>query len=147
MGSLAILPYVTKGNIVKLKAAQIPSKIKEYNKLKLGRDIRKVYLNQDGFVDVCIPWHEADRVYYKMFKLDAVIKNKIYVSASNQEFNRSGMNDYGSVYNKPEGKYEIPSGFVVVAIGIYPEMCTIYTAKDSQKILESKIQISESQKS
>lgn len=115
---------------MKLKTAQIPTAILNFSKEKLGKSIRKFYLDQSGKVFIGIPWHEGDRQYFRMFKLEGIEKGKIVVSPSDREIQQSGWGE-GYLAKPVEKDFEIPSGFVVAMVGIYPERCTIYTAKDA----------------
>lgn len=116
---------------IKLKTAQVPDAIREFAKQKLfGKNIRKFSLDYSGKVFIGIPWHEGDRNYFRMYKLDGIVKNKIVVSSSEREIEQNGWSE-GFQTKIVEQNFEIPVGYIVAMVGIYPERCVIYTAKDA----------------
>jgi len=118
---------------VNLDRKQVPIEILKWADEKLYKKINShIRLIQKGTIKVDIPWHEADREYYQMFKL--VSNNKaIEVPFS---FTRSGMEGDGAITGKEiGGETEIPSGFVMAVVGTYPPRLEIYTASDASKFL------------
>lgn len=114
---------------MKLKTAQIPTSILEYSNQVFRRKIRKFFLNQEGKVYIGIPWHEACREYFRLYKLVDEKNKKISVSNVGQEISQSGWSE-GSLPKHKDDYFEIPTGHIVVKISTYPESLTIYTAKN-----------------
>jgi len=105
----------------KISSTLIPIVVKEWVFSILKKSSRKYTLNDSGICDIGdgIPWHEADREYFKMFKLEND-------NAAPTEFSwqNSGMNHHLAV--EAHGKCEIPIGHILVKVGIYPPRVTIY---------------------
>lgn len=123
---------ITKNSNLKIPSKQVPNEIRNWVKEILEKDLREYALVQGKEVSVGTPWHEADREYYKMFKL--LPDNK--AQETEFEFERSGLEGDGAITGKEiSGKTKVPSGFVIVVVGIYPKRATIYTSEDAQLFL------------
>ncbi|MDO8640860.1 MAG: hypothetical protein Q7R33_04900 [Nitrosarchaeum sp.] len=105
-------------------AKLVPITIKDFVFSKLQHNLRKFTLDTSGKVKADIPWHEADREYYQLFKFNGFHPEMVPFSFSN-----SGWSE-GSHSGEGFGEAEIPEGHVMVMVGIYPKRCTIYTPKD-----------------
>lgn len=118
---------------VNLDRKQVPIEILNWADEQLGKRISShIKLIQKGTIRADMPWHEADREYYQMFKL-ADNNRAIKVPFS---FSRSGLEGDGVVTGKEiGGETEIPSGFVMAVVGTYPSRLEIYTAADATKFL------------
>lgn len=113
----------------KISATLVPSTVKEWVFSKLNKSSKKYTLNDDGVCDIDdgIPWHEADREYYKMFKLedDTAIPTEF-------QWQNSGINQPGAT--QAHGKCKIPNNHILVMVGIYPSRVVIYISNNSQQI-------------
>jgi len=126
---------IRKKSNLKIPSKDIPKEIRSWIKETLGKDLREYSLVQGKEVVADMPWHEADREYYKMFQLLSNGKAK----ETDFEFSRSGLEGDGAITGKEiAGKTKVPKGFVIVVVGIYPKRATIYTADDAQLFLPKK---------
>jgi hypothetical protein len=127
---------IIKKSNLKIPSKDVPNEIRNWVKGQFnGKDLREYTLIQGKDVVVDMPWHEADRESYKMFKLLPDGK----AQETDFEFERSGMEGDGSVTGKEVGgKTKVPSGFVIVMTGTYPKRATIYTAEGAQMFLPKK---------
>ena len=121
-----------------MKSSDIPTSIREFVKSKIGRNIRKYSVNRSGKFKVDIPWHDADREYWQLFKLtehDAQI--------TDFQVQRSGWceNQENITGRYIRGETEVPVGFVMVCVGIYPARCVIYCHSSSNFMIEDKKEI------
>lgn len=110
-----------------VKRTEVPDSIRQWVEPILGK-ITKYEINQTGKIRMGIPWHEADREYYQIFKLEG------------EEYKRVGdpINVAGWDMVVASSKtMDIPSGFVVVRAGTYPKRVEIYTAPDAMKFLST----------
>ena len=119
-----------------IPSKSVPTQIRNWVKETLdGKDLREYSLHQNEEVEASMPWHEGDRQYYKMFKL--LPNNE--AEETSFEFERSGLEGDGSITGKEiKGKTKVPSGHVIVVVGIFPRRAEIYTAEDSQILLPQK---------
>lgn len=109
----------------------IPLEIQNWVDNKIGRVI-KYEIRQAQKIDITIPWHEADKVYYALFELE---KNG-NAKKTTMEFSRSGMESFS---DKPiQGSGNIPSGYVMVEAHTHPKMAVIYTSDDAQQFVPLK---------
>jgi len=114
---------------------EIPSEILRWADEILGKKISSnISVIQSGEIEAKMPWHEADREYYAMFKLmnGKAIKTEF-------EFTRSGMEGDGNITGKEiKGTTKIPTGYIFAVAGIYPQRLKIYTSDDATKFLPDK---------
>ena len=123
---------IKKNSNLKIPYKSVPVEIQNWVNSTVEKKLREYTLIQGKEVSATTPWHEADREYYKMFKLlpDGQAKETGF------EFVRSGMEGDGVVTGKEiEGTTKIPSGFVMVVAGTYPPRAEIYTSDDAQMFL------------
>jgi hypothetical protein len=114
-------------------AKAVPDVVQDWAYGVLGKRIQKYELHQAQEVVASMPWHEADREYYQLFKLTPTGATKADFS-----FYRSGLEGDGVTQSKTiEGKTKIPSGYIMAKAGIYPPRVEIYTSDDAQKFLPS----------
>jgi hypothetical protein len=130
------MKLVKKMSSLKIPSKNVPKEIREWVKEVFeGKDLREYSLTQGKDVVADMPWHEADRQYYKMFKLLPEGK----AQETDFEFQRSGLEGDGSVTGKEVGgRTKVPSGFVIVVVGVYPKRAEIYTSDDAQMFLPKK---------
>jgi hypothetical protein len=124
-----------------IPAKDVPTAIREWVKATLGVAIQSYKVYQDEKFNVDMPWHEADREYYQLFKLTDNGAEK-----SSMNFMRSGLEGDGTPGTGPkmEGSSEVPDGFVMVVAGTYPKRAEIYTGKGAQKLLpDTSIEVSD----
>jgi hypothetical protein len=121
----------------KVLAKVVPQAIKDFVFEKLQHNIRNYSVCNRGYVEADIPWHEADREYYQLFKLTGD-SSKLQAEPVPFSFSRSGWQETEVGQKVAQGKADVPSGFVIVMVGTYPRRCTIYTALNQNPLLESK---------
>ena len=114
----------------KISSTLIHSAVKKWVFSILKKSSRKYTLNDSGICDIGdgIPWHEADREYFKMFKLEND------TTPTEFSWQNSGMNHHLAV--QAHGKCEIPISHILVKVGIYPPRITIYKHKNSTLLLK-----------
>jgi hypothetical protein len=113
--------------VIHISRKDVPTRILMFVEEKLNKQLNNYKIDNSGKYTAHMPWHEADRTYTQMFKLSGEIP-LIQAEPTEFEFSRSGWEGDGNITGKElEGTVEIPSGFIFVEIGIYPERCTIYT--------------------
>lgn len=118
---------------MKISSSVIPKSVKEFVKSIIGKNIRNYSIDKSGKFKVDIPWHDADREYWQLFQL----KSKD-AQITDFEIKRSGWSEsQENITGKYiEGETEVPQGFIMVCVGIYPPRCTIYCHQSSQFLLE-----------
>lgn len=130
--------------ILHIPKKDVPQRIIQFVISVLNKSINEYKIDNTGLYHAHMPWHEADRTYTQMFELSPPMTNvTVYGSTTvvmarptDFHFSRSGLEGDGCVTGKElEGSVEIPTGFVFVEVGIYPQRCTIFTAKDATVFL------------
>jgi hypothetical protein len=114
----------------------VPRAIKEFVFEKLQRNIRNYSMCGQGYVEADIPWHEADKEHYQLFKLTGT--SELQAELVPFSFSRSGWQETEVGQKVAKGRADVPSGFVIVMVGTYPRRCVIYTALNQNPLLESK---------
>jgi len=110
---------------------EVPADILSWARGKIGSNFTKnIVIRQEPRVEVSMPWHEADRMYWQFFKL---IDPKT-VQMVGDEVGRSGWEGDGNVTGKEVNGYlNVPSGYVLAAAGTYPVRLELYTSGDAMK--------------
>ena len=105
----------------------IPKEIVNWMRSTIG-GVNKYTVEHAKKININIPWHESDRVYYALFELTA---NDAKITS--MQFTRSGLESGAEKVVKGSG--DIPSGYVMAEAHIHPKMVKIYTADDVQKFI------------
>jgi hypothetical protein len=118
-------------NRIYVTSNDVPADILNWARGKVGSNFTKnIVIRQEQRVEVNMPWHEADRIYWQFFKL---IDSKT-VQMVGDEVGRSGLEGDGNVTGKEVNGYlNVPSGYVLAAAGTYPVRLDLYTSGDAMK--------------
>jgi hypothetical protein len=123
---------------IKVSTRVVPRTIKEFVFEKLQHNIRNYSICDRGYVEADIPWHDADREYYQLFKLTGN-SSKLQAELVPFSFSRSGWQEVEAGQKVAQGRADVPAGFVIAVVGTYPRRCVIYTALNQNPLqLESK---------
>lgn len=116
-----------------LEPNMVPAAIRAWVDSTIGIRVRKYDLEQRGEVEISMPFFEADREEWKMFKL----VDGGAVPMEDVSFYRSGNEGDGVpvMGKKIQGNAVIPSGHVLVRTSRYLRSATLYTSSDAMKML------------
>lgn len=117
----------------RLEPNMVPNGIRAWVESTLGKRVTKYELEQRGEVEISMPFFEADREEWQMFKLI----NGEAVPMEDVNFYRSGNEGDGVPLTgiKIQGPAVIPSGHVLVRTSRYLNTATLYTSSDAMKML------------
>lgn len=127
-------PESILGPILYVKPADIPIEIISWAKSIIGSGFQnKITIRKsNGWVEITMPWHDADRETHKYFKLTNNGAAEAGKSISNSGWSEVNM------YDEPNYGYtQIPSGYVLATVGTYPKRLEIITNPDAMNMISN----------
>ena len=118
-------------NKVYIKPQEVPQQILMWANSYLGKGFeRNITIEKvNGKVNIGMPWHDRDKETHQFFKLTPNGAEMVGNPVSKTGWSETSMLD------KPYGKVDVPSGYILATVGTYPKRLRLSVSNDAMNLI------------